>query len=688
MQIYLADLGHNQLTISSDVYPLGVANLATFATANVSAREPLEISIYREPQDLKAALDAAPPDILGLSSYAWNHNLSRSFARYAKARNPKTITVMGGPNYPLTEDEQEALLRGLVEIDVAVRGPTYEGERALVNFLNRYIESGGSLDEVQSEPLPGSHWIHRKTGAFVRGPEVPRIMDLDEIPSPYLAGLMDPYFSTGYLPMMQIARGCPFTCSFCNSAVRANSKIYSHSLENVKADLLYIAPRVAHEVAITFADDNFGMYELDVEVADFIAYLQGRFGWPNYVRTTTGKNRGERIIQVMRKIRGALPMTAAVQSMDPVVLKNIERSNIKLETYAQIQQEVRAQGMQAYGELIMSLPGETKESFLKGIRDLMNTGVQRVSAHQLMLLHGAPLSNPDSREHFGLKTRFRIVARNVGNYTGEPIIETEEMVCETPTMSFQDYLSLRTFHLLLTTYYYEGNYQEGFEFARSVGLEPFDLVVRMQEMLGQAPGEFRKVVEDFVRESQDELFPTREACDAWAREHFEGLHTGELGGNLLSKYSMLGRFFVTPASLDFLETVIQSALEQRGVDYPADQFAVVMDYLRCVSLHVPFADSVAATPSWTSRYDVEAWIAEGFKRPLSSYAFPQPRTFRTHVDPERKTRLLQRLATYGEHPSGLGKFTRTLFARDLRRTLESAGTRDSVLSGALDGAGG
>ena len=31
MIIFLADLGHNLLTISSDTYPLGVANLATYA---------------------------------------------------------------------------------------------------------------------------------------------------------------------------------------------------------------------------------------------------------------------------------------------------------------------------------------------------------------------------------------------------------------------------------------------------------------------------------------------------------------------------------------------------------------------------------------------------------------------------------------------------------------------------------
>ena len=90
-------------------------------------------------------------------------------------------------------------------------------------------------------------WIDPKTGDFVDGGWVDRIDDLDDIPSPYLAGLMDPYFETGYFPLMQITRGCPFTCQFCNSSVRTNSKAYRHSVENVIADLRYIAERVKPE---------------------------------------------------------------------------------------------------------------------------------------------------------------------------------------------------------------------------------------------------------------------------------------------------------------------------------------------------------------------------------------------------------------------------------------------------------
>jgi hypothetical protein len=118
------------------------------------ARRPSTSPSFREPQDLKAALDAAPPDVLGLSSYSWNHNLSRSFARYAKARSPKVLTLMGGPNYPLTREEQEGFLRGMPEIDVAVRGPTYEGERAFLEVTPEsldFLEVG--ITSLLAEPL-------------------------------------------------------------------------------------------------------------------------------------------------------------------------------------------------------------------------------------------------------------------------------------------------------------------------------------------------------------------------------------------------------------------------------------------------------------------------------------------------------------------------------------------------------
>ena len=117
MRIFVADLGHNQLTISSDVYPLGVANLAAYITAKARRKDAIEVTLLKEPQDLKAAIDRDPPDVLGLSNYTWNFELSKTFARYAKSRRPDTLILMGGPHYPLTEPEQEAVLQGIIVQD-------------------------------------------------------------------------------------------------------------------------------------------------------------------------------------------------------------------------------------------------------------------------------------------------------------------------------------------------------------------------------------------------------------------------------------------------------------------------------------------------------------------------------------------------------------------------------------------
>lgn len=672
MRIYLADLGHNLLTKSSDVYPLGVANLVTYAKAFLKSSGPLEFALFREPQDLKAALDRATPDVLGLSNYAWNEELSYHFATYAKKRDAKTLTVMGGPNWPLVDAVQEEFLRALPHVDCYVDGPTYEGERAFLNLLQRYVDVGARREGVFDATVAGVTWIDPRSKAFVKAPEVERIQDLDEIPSPYTSGWLDPFLKTGYFPMMQIARGCPFTCAFCNSGVKSNSRVFAHSVQNVKDDLLYLAERIKPEITLCFADDNFGMYERDEEIADYIGWLQDKYGWPRYIRTTTGKNKGERIIKVMRKVRGALPMTAAVQSMNPVVLKNIKRDNIKLATYMEIQQELDSMGMQSYGELILCLPGETRQSFMKAVSDLLDAGAKRISAHQLMLLHGAELANPDQRAKFKFDTRFRVVARNIGDFTGEPIVEVEEMVVATPDFSFQDYLDTRVFHLLLTIFYYEGNYDEPFAFARQHGVKPFELVVRMQELLGEAPAAFRKVIDEFLVETNQEIFPTRHACLEWAKAHYAELVDGTLGGNLLSKYSMIGRFVATRPGLDFLEAVVARVLGERGAAFDPKELATVFEYLRAVVLHVPFAETLAKRVAWKTEFDVETWIGERYSKPLDAYRFDSLRTFVAEAAPDKRALIETKLATFGEHPSGLGKFTRTMFARDLRRSFAPA----------------
>jgi TctA family transporter len=68
---------------------------------------------YVAPDDLKVALDSAPPDVLALSSFAWNHNRSAHFARYAKRRAPSIVTMMGIGIYSLNNSGTDVLLAAL-----------------------------------------------------------------------------------------------------------------------------------------------------------------------------------------------------------------------------------------------------------------------------------------------------------------------------------------------------------------------------------------------------------------------------------------------------------------------------------------------------------------------------------------------------------------------------------------------
>jgi hypothetical protein len=261
------------------------------------------------------------------------------------------------------------------------------------------------------------------------------------------------------------------------------------------------------------------------------------------------------------------------------------------------------------------------------------------------------------------------VARNIGEYSGEPVVEVEEIVVETPTFSFEDYLNARLFHLLLTIFYYEGNYEEAFAFARQEGVGPSDLIVHLQAMLDQAPDRFRVLIEDFIQESQDELFYTKEECTDWAHRNFQSLVEGSVGGNLLSKYSMEGRFCATQDSLRFLESGMADFMGNSRRACALEQIQAVFGYLRTVLLHAPFSESIAADVDWVTSYDVETWRTDGYCEKLDAYRYPEPQVFHATVDPRRREIIKSRIRTFGEHPAGLGKFTRTMFAKDLRRTL-------------------
>ena len=94
MLIYLADLFHDSVRGVSTV-PLNVGYIAAYAKARFA--DSIDIRLFKRPGDLLDAIDARPPDVLGLSNYMWNLRLNGYVGRYAKTRHPACTVAMGGP---------------------------------------------------------------------------------------------------------------------------------------------------------------------------------------------------------------------------------------------------------------------------------------------------------------------------------------------------------------------------------------------------------------------------------------------------------------------------------------------------------------------------------------------------------------------------------------------------------------
>ena len=102
-------------------------------------------------------------------------------------------------------------------------------------------------------------------------------------------------------------------------------------------------------------------------------------------------------------------MSMSVQSMDKEVLTNIKRDNISAETMVELSPTIREYGVNTSGEIIMGMPGQSYDSVLDTIRQLIFGKVDDIIIHACMVLPGSEMATPAERSKWGLKTKFPVV---------------------------------------------------------------------------------------------------------------------------------------------------------------------------------------------------------------------------------------------------------------------------------------
>ena len=655
--IYLGDLTYTTLSLATDAFPLNVGFIAAYASKIYGSE--IDVKIFKYTDDLENAIRNSPPDILGMSNYPWNFNLGLEFFRMVRELSPQTICVMGGPNIPLEDEGREQFIKRNRLIDFYAY---LEGEEAFASLIKRAMETGIDREKMKSAPIDG--FIHRMSETeVVKGIMYPRRRVLDEIPSPYLTGYMDKFFDGKLSPMMETNRGCPFSCAFCHEGNALISKVNFFSTERVKEELDYIAAAVRNAPILisnlTFADPNFAMYERDYDIVEHIAKIQERQNWPRSIFASTGKNKKERIAQALRKLKGSMSMWMSVQSMDPVVLKEIHRDNISTSQMMSLASVYQEFGLPTFSELILGLPGDSYERHLNSISQVLESGINVVEVYTCMLLNGTQLNTAFYRATHNIGSHFRILPRDfakLGN--GRVAVEIEEVISSTNTMSFDDYCNARKVHLMVAVVYNGGGFNALLRLMRQHNVPIMHLLQRLIADMDTAPQQVKAVFDSFVRLTRDELWNSEEELRSfiYSGNNYDKLLKGEIGINLIQTHTAMS-LAVMDHWVDYVFCTAANVLAE-----PMQQDRSLPDVLNeirsyCLGrVHNIWGNDRDENALRISmNYDVPNWLRSPLATSISEYRFNQPVLYKFGFSESKKEEMAAQIKRYGTTPTGIGR---------------------------------
>ncbi|MEZ5503561.1 MAG: hypothetical protein R3E50_13220 [Halioglobus sp.] len=340
----------------------------------------------------------ARPAIYLCSNYLWSHEKSIAVSETVKRLSPHSITIHGGPDTPKYPEDAKAYFEKFPHVDIIIRG---EGEASAAETLDRLRGVIGQENPDLSvlEGVAGISYRYR--GDVIRNPDRPRIEDLDTIPSPYLMGLFDAYKGAPRLHVtIETNRGCPYGCTFCDWGSATTSKIRKFDLDRVLGELEWCSSSKVQSVSV--ADANFGVFERDVAIAERVGELKRATGYPEAFGGSYAKNSTkylQKIIKVMAEADILTQGVLSLQTMDDNTLSVIKRSNIKVEKYDALANEMRNAKLQLSVELMMGLPGATLKSFIEDLQQCIDRDIQARINHTTLLVN-SPMNSPDYRtEH-------------------------------------------------------------------------------------------------------------------------------------------------------------------------------------------------------------------------------------------------------------------------------------------------
>ena len=392
------------------------------------------------------------PDLLLFSCFMWNWNLNCQIAQTIKEKYPNCKIIYGGQHQPLA-DRAKGFFQEHPYVDILIHT---EGEETIKEIL---------LNKDLKEVKGITYNIDNKE---IRNPPRGRVEGIHDNPSPFLDGSYDWIIEKNkreknynFHATVESARGCPFSCAFCEIGDKYYQKIKT-SYEKTKREIDWIAKNKIEYV--TDANSNFGiLFDTDYDLAEYVVKVKEKTGYPQAFRVTWAKGQADKVLKIAKlfeKYNIQKGMTIALQSFNPDVLKAIKRKNVHSGKLKEFIDMYEKEGIGSYVELIWGLPEETLDSFIDGVTYIMEEGYHTyLDIHLMMLLPNAPINEPGYKDKFGIES---INAQPRFSHRSNPeklVNDLVSFVIATRKCSHEDWIKGHQFRWLVIFGHYLGPLQ-------------------------------------------------------------------------------------------------------------------------------------------------------------------------------------------------------------------------------------
>lgn len=297
-------------------------------------------------EDLRKHIIRERPDIVGLSSFSISWYDVLKAAKIIKQELPETIVILGGPHtyeYPKETLEHP-------EIDAIFVG---ESEKSLCCFVNR-LREGKEVEDLKGVYTRKNIHEFRKTDASL-------IEDLNTLPMPLIENYKrGEYYSnvaaTKNVYTMICSRGCPFSCTFCNTMYK---RYRARSIESIIQEVERAYKNDFEE--IFFFDDTFNITKERVQDVARAILAQGiNIKWTFRGRVSA---LDEKTIKLAKKA-GLRQIHIGIETGTDEGLKELKKG-ITIEQVKNVIGWARKYNVRVIGDFIIGLPFEKSEEDVK-----------------------------------------------------------------------------------------------------------------------------------------------------------------------------------------------------------------------------------------------------------------------------------------------------------------------------------